>query len=288
MTVGEKLRQARLEKGLTLVEIQEQTKLPIQNLEALEKDNYDALGSEYNIKTLIYAYAKLLGLNGDALVRQYLTGEDLEAKAEEQYESATRQTRLKQKEKNDKGFIKFMPIIILTIVLLVIVGSIAYAFIKENNRFNAGSDVRETYKVENHADDNKKEEKSKEEVKESVAPAVSSSSKEAEMKIETVSNSGSQAVFKATNVKGNAEFTLKGTNGRCWVSVTANGQTLYQGIVEMGAEQKVSVPAQTKQVSIRTGNAPALDLSLNNQEVDYKGSAGVKQITVTMNLEYLN
>ena len=285
MTVGERLKQARLEKGLSLLEIQEQTKLPIQNLEAIEHDDYDSLGSPYNIKTIIRAYSLVVGLDADSVVRQYETGSNYEEDYSEN--EPIQQTRSVPKDK-DKPFLKFIPGIILSLVFLLIVGSVGYAFVKEYNRYNANTDIRDTYQVENHAD----EEKAKEEVVSSVQapvpePSVSSSDSEPEMQLETVSQSASSIVLKATNVKGSPELKLKGATGRCWVNVKANGQSLYQGIVEMGAEQKVTVPDKTKLVVISTGNAPVLNIQLNDKQVEINKN-GSKQITFTINLEYLN
>ena len=289
MTVGEQLKQARLEKGISLIEIQEKVKLPIQHLEAIENDDYDALGSDYNVKMIIRSYANLLGLNAEALIRQYETGEEIEVdESEEVIES--RQSRVAPKKTKPKKFNKIIPISILAFVFLLIVGSVGYAFVKENKRFNANTSVNKNYEVEDHANDAQEEPK-EEAVTSSEAPQeqVSSSSEEKkeEMKIETVSNTGSQVTMKATNVEGSQDLVLTGKNGRCWVNVVAGGQTLYQGIVEANAKQKVTIPDQTSQITIKTGNAPALEMSLGGKTLDFKANTTLKQVNVSLSLEYV-
>lgn len=293
MKVGKKLQKVRLEKGITLIEIQEKSRVSIANLEALEKDDYQALGSDYNVKTVIRAYANMLGLNADQLIQQYENGDEIPEVEPSQLHDEVTATRSKHSKKNNKDN-KIIPIIILAIVFIVMVGSVAYAFIKESNRFNANSDVQKEYKVENHADDKKdelKEPDKKEESKEQPAPApVSSapaSSSKPEEKIELLSDSGSQAVVKVTNIQGNAELKLKGTNGRCWVNVVANGQSLYQGIVEMNYTKTISIPDQTAKVTIKTGNAPALAMNINDKDIALSNQNAIKQKTITINLEYL-
>ena len=72
--VGEQLKAARIERGLTLNEVAAQTRIPIRHLEALEVSEFSALpGSTYSIG-FAKSYARFVGLDSIALATE-LRGE---------------------------------------------------------------------------------------------------------------------------------------------------------------------------------------------------------------------
>lgn len=67
-TVGEILKKARLEKKLTLKEIEKKTKIRREFLLALEKDDYQKLPPSAYIQGFIKNYAQILGLKPESLL----------------------------------------------------------------------------------------------------------------------------------------------------------------------------------------------------------------------------
>lgn len=69
-TVGEQLKAARTERGLTLNEVAAQTRIPMRHLEALETSDFGALpGSTYSIG-FAKSYARFVGLDAAALAAE--------------------------------------------------------------------------------------------------------------------------------------------------------------------------------------------------------------------------
>ncbi len=68
---GAALRRARMEREIALHEVSEVLNLPLETIEAIEDDDYDALPSAVFAKGYVRAYAKLLELDADALVAAY-------------------------------------------------------------------------------------------------------------------------------------------------------------------------------------------------------------------------
>jgi cytoskeleton protein RodZ len=69
-TVGEQLKAARTERGLTLNEVAAQTRIPMRHLEALETSDFGALpGSTYSIG-FAKSYARFVGLDAGALATE--------------------------------------------------------------------------------------------------------------------------------------------------------------------------------------------------------------------------
>lgn len=63
-TVGQMLKEARLKKGLSLEDIERETKIRIQFLKAIEQDEYHKLPSLAYAKGFIKNYSQCLGIHG--------------------------------------------------------------------------------------------------------------------------------------------------------------------------------------------------------------------------------
>ena len=69
--IGQKLKNARESKGLTLGQIYDKTKIPTSNLEAIETGDAEQLPEPVYVAGFIKRYADLLGLNGRGLSEEY-------------------------------------------------------------------------------------------------------------------------------------------------------------------------------------------------------------------------
>ena len=70
-TLGEKLRLAREEKGLTLADVAEQTRISSLYLEAIENDSYKILPGGIFNKGFVKSYAKFVGINEQEALMDY-------------------------------------------------------------------------------------------------------------------------------------------------------------------------------------------------------------------------
>ena len=68
---GPALRAAREERGIAVREVAEVLNLPMDTVEAIEANDYDALPAPVFAKGYIRAYGKLLELDSDPLVASY-------------------------------------------------------------------------------------------------------------------------------------------------------------------------------------------------------------------------
>lgn len=68
--VGNKLREARGRRKLSLQEVEEATKIRGRYLQAIEDDDWEALPSETYARAFIRTYATLVGLDGDRLAEE--------------------------------------------------------------------------------------------------------------------------------------------------------------------------------------------------------------------------
>lgn len=69
--LGEMLQKVRQEKGLTLDDIQNSTKIQRRYLDAIEKGDFDALPGQFYARAFIKRYAEALGLNTEEVLSLY-------------------------------------------------------------------------------------------------------------------------------------------------------------------------------------------------------------------------
>src|SRR4051794_19192191 len=90
-TVGERLRAAREEKGLSLDDIAAQTRIPVRHLESIEKADWDALPAPTYTTGFAKSYASSVGLDrteiGDQL-RAEMGGQRFASNTAEVFEAA--------------------------------------------------------------------------------------------------------------------------------------------------------------------------------------------------------
>jgi len=69
-SMGESLKKKRLEKNLTLREVQNGTSIQLSHLEAIEAGDMNKLISPVYAQGFLKQYAKYLGMDGDQMVRE--------------------------------------------------------------------------------------------------------------------------------------------------------------------------------------------------------------------------
>lgn len=69
--IGSLLRQAREQRGLSLADVEEQTKIRSKYLEALENENFDKLPGQVYVRGFLKTYARFLDLDANDLLARY-------------------------------------------------------------------------------------------------------------------------------------------------------------------------------------------------------------------------
>ncbi|WP_114952713.1 helix-turn-helix domain-containing protein [Sphingosinicella terrae] len=91
LSIGDRLRQAREAKGLTLEDVASRTRIPIRHLQHIEREEWDALPAITYCIGFVRSYANNVGLDGAELgreVRDRLGGIRSRAPAPEYYQPA--------------------------------------------------------------------------------------------------------------------------------------------------------------------------------------------------------
>src|SRR5271166_4795289 len=99
---GEKLKQEREKRKITLEQISESTKIGTRMLQALEEDKFNQLPGGIFNKGFVRAYSRFVGLDEDQTVAEYLhaSGDAPPARTEPAREDGARENNHRENEEN--------------------------------------------------------------------------------------------------------------------------------------------------------------------------------------------
>ncbi len=122
LELGTLLKKARKNKGLTLDQIQEETKIRKKYLEAIENNDFDVLPGAVYLKVFVKGYARIVDLNYKALLDNYPVlhkVEEKEKSVSQDYLSSKNIRRRNGKYKSLKNIFKWVFFIFLGLVLIL-------------------------------------------------------------------------------------------------------------------------------------------------------------------------
>lgn len=309
--LGQKLRQARIDKGYTIDDLQQITKIQKRYLLAIEEGNFDQLPGKFYVNAFIKQYAQTVGLDGQALLNEYqgapVNNENTSEKAESSNEVSEDDSEKKSgvsralNEQKTSGLERlrgYLPqIIIIAVVLILIIGiySIALNHRNGSNQSATASSSTSSVKVtDERKSSSKSAEKSSKKEASKKASESSLSSKSSSSKQSSKSSSKSDEL-KISKVKGTASASaqtyqiknyptsdntvnVSATSSSTWITITANGSTLWQGSVTASAPQSVQLPNGITSFIVTSGNAAVTELTINDTTVKLPSSASANTV----------
>ncbi|ALP34969.1 XRE family transcriptional regulator [Paenibacillus sp. IHB B 3084] len=126
--LGQQLKEARLQKGLSLDDVQEMTKIRKRYLEAIETGDYKVLPGSFYVRAFIKTYAETVGLNPDEILEGHKSNVP-EPEPEAVMEPVTQK---RSSRPASIGNLKWLPTALMWLFLVLIVGVI-YAYWVSNN-----------------------------------------------------------------------------------------------------------------------------------------------------------
>lgn len=126
--LGQQLKEARLQKGLSLDDVQEMTKIRKRYLEAIETGDYKVLPGSFYVRAFIKTYAETVGLNPDEILEGHHSNVP-EPEPEAVMEPVTQK---RSSRPATIGNLKWLPTALMWLFLVLIVGVI-YAYWVSNN-----------------------------------------------------------------------------------------------------------------------------------------------------------
>ena len=272
-TIGEVLRLARINQGLSLDELQKKTEIQLDMLEAMEADDFDQLPSPFYTRSFLKKYAWAVELDDQIVLDAYdsgsmITYEEVDVDEDE----LTGRRRSSKKKKKKTSFLPLFYFILFALSILIFVTYYVWNYIQtqpEGSSLSNYSVVQSTSSISSTS---------------SVPHLSSSSSSSSSSSVESaisVSGEGNHVEIAYKTSKETVKLQLAVSDVTSWVSVS---ESELEGGVTLSPEKKSAetTVATKSPVTITLGVVKGVALTVDNQTVDLsKLTAQTGQITVT-------
>ena len=270
-TIGEVLRLARTNQGLTLEELHKKTEIQLDMLEAMEADDFDQLPSPFYTRSFLRKYAWAVELDERIVLDAYdsgsmITYEEVDVDEDE----LTGRRRSSKKNKKKPSFLPLFYFILFALSIVIFVTYYVWNYIQtqpERSTASSYSVVQATSSTSSATPS-------------STSSSSSSSSSNIEPAI-IVSGEGNRVEVAYKTSKETAKLQLAVSDVTSWVSVS---ESELEGGVTLSPENKsAETTVLTKSpVTITLGVVKGVALIVDNQTVDLsKLTAQTGKITVT-------
>jgi cytoskeleton protein RodZ len=294
---GEKLKQEREKRKISLEDISVSTKIGTRMLQALEEDKFNQLPGGIFNKGFVRAYSRFVGLDEDQTVAEYLQASGdappprTEIVSRDEAREDSSQEDLDRVEASSDNAARNIPWGLLAAALLVV--AILLALWSHHQRSKHSADPQQSEaKTETKAE-------TKSETKTSASPQSSSVASKNQSRPETGTSSASRtgatnspatskiasatapAALPTVVKSGSAspgEFTVDvQVREDSWISITADGKLITSGLLPAGSERSDHA---RKEIIVKAGNAGGIDLHFNGKKIAAGGEYGeVKTVT---------
>ena len=268
-TIGEVLRLARTNQGLTLEELHKKTEIQLDMLEAMEADDFDQLPSPFYTRSFLRKYAWAVELDERIVLDAYdsgsmITYEEVDVDEEELT------GRRRSSKKNRTSFLPLFYFILFALSIVIFVTYYVWNYLQTQPERSSAS----SYSVVQATSSTSFATPS------STSSSSSSSSSNIEPAI-TVSGEGNRVEVAYKTSKETAKLQLSVSDARSWVSVSESD--LEGGVTLSPDNKSAETSVSTKNpVTITLGVVKGVALTVDNQTVDLsKLTAQTGQITVT-------
>ena len=278
-TVGRTLGTERIRQGLDLDNVAALTKIPPRALRAIEADEFEQLPGAMFARNFVRQYAEALRLDGAAAVEQFnreqrIAEPDISRLAQQPKFHVPGMARPIWSQALDgsaaSAFFTFV------VTLAVCAGAFyLFQYVRANHAARTAAEQRAIAA----RPDSKKAEQRATQV-EPVGPvpvpmSVPASTEEAAGETNGADGMGAappaqRAPDEAVAATGSVHVAVEASEA-CWARVTVDGKTLFTGTLAPGEPKQFD---GTETVQIRAGNAGALAIKLNGNEVPTIGPKG--------------
>ncbi|WP_339178118.1 RodZ domain-containing protein [Oceanobacillus sp. FSL W7-1293] len=301
MDVGEKLKEARLAKDISLDSLQEKTKIQKRYLVAIEEGNFDILPGKFYTRAFIKEYATAVGINPDEIMTDHK--EELPATEEENVQYSRIQ-RTRKESRSDKESRSSSIIPTVTVVLLIIaIIAVAIFFISQSSSPNDGEPVEEENSNDGGmiiddsgegdgngaADDNAED--SEEGTGDGAAEEDEETEENGEVSVEVVEEGTGNSPTSELEVTGAGEeatLILESADDEqnSWLEITGtDDDSLFSGNFDAEASPVEIDLADEESISLNIGNSSAVTISIDGTDIEYPTSAIHQRINLQMNNE---
>ncbi|MFP8643144.1 MULTISPECIES: helix-turn-helix domain-containing protein [Priestia] len=315
--LGQRLRQERESKGLSLEDLQKLTKIQKRYLLGIEEGNYEVMPGKFYVRAFIKQYCEAIGLDTDAIFEEYKS--DIPStQTEDMPQQLSRVRSRKEIPQHTKGVSKaydYLPTVLVVagvVVVGIIIWVIAQNIVSDKNKEQANqeapnSEVQQsntqeetnettakndnsTSEDDQSAADKKEQEKEKAEKEKAAKEKAEKEKAEKEKK-----DSGKQEYKEVQKTGRSATYALSGTDAfnlevtstqaDTWLDVkNGKGNAFFSSILKKGETKEFDLTKETE-ARVNIGYSPGVELKVNGKAVDLPFDSS-KQVRQVVTIQY--
>ena len=253
-TIGEVLRLARINQGLSLEELQRKTDIQLNLLEALESDDFDQLPSPFYTRSFLRKYAWAVELDENLVLDAYDSGSMItyeEVDVDEIELSGRRRSNRKK-----RSLLPLFYFILFSLSIIIFVSYYVWNYIQTQRTATTSANYNVVTTTTSAT--------SSETTTSNQTTSPSSSSDASTV---TISGQGDVISVEYKTAKDTAELQLSVTDATSWISVSdtelAGGTTL-----EPNNKMAKTTVSKGSPVTITLGVVKGVKIKIDNQEID--------------------
>lgn len=239
--IGEKLRKARLEKGITYEDVVKDTKIRARYLQALEEEDWDIFPGKVYLKGFLRTYSSYLGLNDGEFIEQI---KEIGTK-EAEILNIPQKIEIPGRPRRKMG-------IVYGIIAVLLLAAFQYTY---THYFNKPISLPPRTPSAQNTDTNSNANPENSLPKEGNEQGSSADETEP----------GEEQLVTSISLK------LQAVKGRCWVQVKNGTSIIYEGTLTEGEEKVFS---DLQRVDFTLGNSGGVRYFLNDTDYGIAGKTG--------------
>ncbi|NLR45206.1 DUF4115 domain-containing protein [Priestia aryabhattai] len=315
--LGQRLRQERESKGLSLDDLQKLTKIQKRYLLGIEEGNYEVMPGKFYVRAFIKQYCEAIGLDTDAIFEEYKS--DIPStQTEDMPQQLSRVRSRKEIPQHTKGVSKaydYLPTVLVVagvVVVGIIIWVIAQNIVSDKNKEQANqeapnSEVQQSNTQEETNETTAKNDNSKSEDEQSAADKKEQEKEKAEKekaakekaekeKAEKEKKDSGKQEYKEVQKTGrSATYALSGTDAfnlevtstqaDTWLDVkNGKGNAFFSSILKKGETKEFDLTKETE-ARVNIGYSPGVELKVNGKAVDLPFDSS-KQVRQVVTIQY--
>lgn len=276
--LGNRLKEARLARGLSLDDLQSITKIQKRYLVGIEEGDYSTMPGNFYVRAFIKQYAEAVQLDPDEIFAAY----EAEIPVTRQDDLPEQLSRVKTRKTISESQSKFLNLLPKLLIAVFVIGAamLVYYFLQQH----AGSSSKESVNNQNEpvnfvksknldkdeaaSKPNKKKDAAKKQTDKS-ASSNADKPQAPKQEIAVVQSAGQNTTYEVKNAE---KFVVKVlSKGQTWVNIkNGKGHSFFQGMLTAGAtdSQTVDLSAETEAVIV-VGRTLDAEIYVNDQKVEY-------------------
>ncbi|MFE0564280.1 helix-turn-helix domain-containing protein [Priestia megaterium] len=310
--LGQRLRQERESKGLSLEDLQKLTKIQKRYLLGIEEGNYEVMPGKFYVRAFIKQYCEAIGLDTDAIFEEYKS--DIPStQTEDMPQQLSRVRSRKEIPQHTKGVSKaydYLPTVLVVagvVVVGIIIWVIAQNIVSDKNKEQANqeapnSEVQQSNTQEEtnettakNDNSNSEDEQSAADKKEQEKEKAEKEKAEKEKAEKEKKDSGKQEYKEVQKTGRSATYALSGTDAfnlevtstqaDTWLDVkNGKGNAFFSSILKKGETKEFDLTKETE-ARVNIGYSPGVELKVNGKAVDLPFDSS-KQVRQVVTIQY--